>query len=136
MLASKGVHVVLALLVAIVTIYAGRALSPWLCVPGAVLFVLLAMSATDLIEHIAIQRALRELSRDERFAELAEEADRLLAQDMPEEAEEAYLEALEHRDEKPVVIGRYMHMARRSREMGDYQEARKWLTRAKSVTRA
>ncbi len=125
----------LALLVAMVTIYAGWALSPWLYVPGAALFVLLVIGATDLIEHIAIQRALRELRRDERFAELAEEADRFLAEDMPEEAEEAYLEALEHRDEKTVVIGRYMHMARRSREMGDYREGRKWLTRAKSVTR-
>lgn len=136
MLASRGVHVVLALLVVVVTVYAGWALSPWLYVPGMVLCALLVIGATDLIEHIAIRRALRELRRDERFAELAEEADRLLAEDMPEEAEEAYLEALEHRDEKTVVIGRYMHMARRSRELGDYREARKWLTRAKSATRA
>ncbi|MCE5237213.1 hypothetical protein LLH23_01820 [bacterium] len=136
MLASRGVHVVLALAVAIVTLYAGRALSPWLYVPGLVLFALLAMSATDLIETIAIQRAWRELKRHERFAELLADADRLLAEDMPEEAEEAYLAASELRDDPAVVIVRYMQMANRSREMGDYKEAGKWLERAKRMTRS
>ena len=136
MLASKGFHVVLAVAVGIITLYGGSQLSGWLYVPGTVLFLLLVMAASDLIEHIAIQRALRELRSDERFAELAAEADQLLDRDMPEQAEEAYLAALEHRDDKTVVIGRYMHMAGRSRELGDYKEARKWLTRAKAMTRA
>jgi len=135
MLASRGFHVVLAAAVGVVTLYGGSQLSGWLYVPGSVLFVLLVIAASDLIEHIAIQRALRELRSDERFTELAREADELLARDMPEQAEESYLAALEHRDDKAVVIGRYMHMAGRSREMGDYQEARKWLTRAKAMTR-
>ncbi|MBM3473716.1 MAG: hypothetical protein FJX75_10650 [Armatimonadetes bacterium] len=135
MLASRGFHVVLAAAVGIVTLYGGSQLSGWLYVPGTVLFLLLVIAASDLIEHMAIQRALRKLRSDERFAQLAAEADQLLDRDMPEEAEEAYLEALEHRDDRAVVIGRYMHMARRSREMGDYKEARRWLTRAKAMTR-
>ncbi len=135
MLASRGVHVVLAVLVAVVTIYAGAALSPWLFVPGTVLFLLLVIAATDMIEYIAIQRALHATESDERFQELSEEADRMLTQDMPEEAEEAYLQAAEHRDEKTVVIARYMHLAKRSREMGEYKEAKKWLARAKRMTR-
>ena len=136
MLASRGVHVVLALAVAIVTLYAGKTLSPWLYVPGTVLFALLAMSATDLIETIAIQRAWRELKRDESFQGLLAEADRLLAEDMPEEAEEAYLAASELRDDRSVVIVRYMQMANRARELGDNKEAGKWLERAKRMTRS
>ena len=136
MLASRGVHITLAVLVAVVTVYAGAKLSPWLYVPGAVLVALLVISATDLIEYLAIQRALRAVESDQRFAELSEEADRMLAEDLPEEAEEAYLLAGEQRDERPVVIARYIHLARRCREMSDYKGARKWLTRAKQVTRA
>jgi hypothetical protein len=136
MLASRGVHVVLALAVAIVTLYAGKTLSPWLYVPGTVLFALLAMSATDLIETIALQRAWRELKRDERFQELLAEADRLMAEAMPEEAEEAYLAASELRDDRSVVIVRYMQMANRARELGDSKEAGKWLDRAKRMTRS
>lgn len=136
MLTSRGVHVVLALAVAIVTIYAGNTLSAWLYVPGTILFALLAMSATDLIETIAIQRAWRELKRDESFNGLLVEADRLLAEDMPEEAEEAYLAASELRDDRSVVIVRYMRMANRARELGDDKEAGKWLERAKRMTRS
>ena len=135
MLASRGVHLLLAMAVAVVTLYAGQVLTPWLYVPGAILFVLLALSATDLIEYIALHRAWRELKREERFAELVAEADRLLAEDMPEEAEEAYLAASELRDDRSVVIVRYMQMSKRSREMGQYREARKWLDRAKQMTR-
>jgi uncharacterized protein HemY len=129
-------HIALAVLVAIVTMYAGAELSPWLFVPGAVLFVLLVMAATDLIEYIAIQRALRGVENDQRFTDLTQEADRMLAEGMAEEAEEAYMQASEHREEPAVVIAQYMHMAKRCREMGDYQEAKKWLTRAKQLTRA
>ena len=136
MLTSRGVHVVLALAVAIVTIYAGNTLSAWRYVPGTILFALLAMSATDLIETIAIQRAWRELKRDESFNGLLVEADRLLAEDMPEEAEEAYLAASELRDDRSVVIVRYMRMANRARELGDDKEAGKWLERAKRMTRS
>lgn len=135
MLASRGVYVALAMLVAIVTIYGGISLSPWLFVPGAILVLLLVVSATDLIEYIAIQRALRAVESDQQYAQFTEEADRMLAEDMPEEAEEAYLKAAEHRDDKTVVIARYMHLAKRCREMGDYKEAKKWLNRAKQVTR-
>ena len=111
MLASKGMHIALAVLVAIVTLYAGATLSPWLFVPGAVLFVLLVVAATDLIEYIAIQRALHAVENDQRFTDLTQEADRMLAEGMAEEAEAAYMQASEHREEPSVVIAQYMHMA-------------------------
>ena len=38
MLASRGVHVALAVMVGVATLYAGKVLSPWLFVPGGVLF--------------------------------------------------------------------------------------------------
>ena len=134
MLASRGVHVALAMVVGVITLYAGKTLRPWLYVPGLVLFALLIMAATDLIENIAIHRAMRSVHADERFAQLSEDADRLLATDMPQEAEEAYLQASEHRDDRVVVIARYMQMATRSRETGDYKGAKKWLARAKQMT--
>jgi hypothetical protein len=135
MLATRGMQMILAIAVAVVTLYAGGALSPWLYVPGTILFVLLVISATDLFEYLAIQRACRELQRDERFQQLSDEADRLLAEDLPEAAEEAYLAASDLRDDKSVVIVRYTQLARHAREAGDYKEARKWLERAKQVTR-
>jgi hypothetical protein len=136
MLATRGVQGLLAVTVGVLTLYAGRVLSPWLYVPGLVLFVLLVIAATDLIEYIAIHRAVRETQRDQRFAELLAEADRLLAEDLPRDAEETYLQASELKDDRAVVIVRYMQMARRSRELKDYQEAHKWLERAKRMTRA
>ena len=134
MLASRGTHVILAVAVGVMTVYAGNTLSGWLYVPGAVLFALLVASSTDLLENIAIHRALRSIQSDERFAELSGEADRLLASGMAEEAEEAYLAASEHRDDGASVIARYMQMARRSHELGDHKGARKWLARAKDMT--
>jgi hypothetical protein len=135
MLASRGAQSVLAVAVAVVTIYAARQLSPWLLAPGAVLFILLVISSTDLIERIAIQRAVRELQRDEGYQRLSEEADQLLAQDTPEEAKATYLAASELRDDRATVIARYVQMARRARGDGEYKEARKWLERAKQATR-
>jgi hypothetical protein len=134
MLASKGAHLILAIAVAVVTFYAAGALSGWLLVPGIVLLALLLISLTDLLETIAIHRALRSIRDDERFAELSADADRLLASGMAEEAEEAYLAAAEHRDDRAAVIARYMQMAHRSRELGDNKGARKWLDRAKATT--
>jgi hypothetical protein len=135
MLASREVHLLLALAVGLATIYGSLSLSAWLLVPGAVLVLLLIVSATDLIEYLAIHHALRQTEADARFAELVGEADRLVDEGMPEEAEEAYMEAAEHRWDRATVIAQYMQLARRCRETRDYAGARKWLSRAKRLTR-
>ena len=134
MLAQRGTHVALAVAVAAVTLYAGHALSAWLYLPGAIILALLVAGATDLFETLAIRRALRSVQSDERFAQLSEDADRLLAQGLPEAAEIAYLRASEHRDDRAEVIVRYMQLATRSRGAGDYKGAKRWLERAKRMT--